>query len=464
VALSGGPDSVALLLAAHRWAAATGSQIEAAHLNHQLRGADASGDEEFCRDLCVRLGLELHVRQSDPRPLARQRGLGLEEAGRRLRFQFLEKLLDTRSVLTCAATGHHRDDQTETVIMRIFRGTGLDGLQGITPVVGRIIHPLLDVSRREIIAFLEAEGQPYRLDVTNETGDATRTRVRRELLPLVQDIFGGVEDAPARLADLATADFALLDRLARQELDRLLHGADLPPLCLAIDPLLKLDQALARRVLRLFLSEHGGLTEDLERVHVDAVLDWLPHGRSGSGLDLPRGWQVVREFDLLRFLPPSGDRSSLPRPGTYRILVQSERADDSVGVAVDPQPTPLATPASATAMAKDGSGWYLRCPAAALHGRLRVRPWREGDRIELFGLGGHKKVSDLLRERRIGVSERPYVQVVEDEEGILWIVGLAQAERTRLLPTTTQTVTIAVVLTDDSTKYDSGDADIDSRS
>ena len=163
VALSGGPDSVALLYLARARAAATGAPLAATRLNHRLRGADADADESFCRELCARLGVPLQdVTRADPRPLARRRGLGLEEAGRVLRRRLLLRLLAARPELACAATGHHRDDQTETVIMRLFRGAGLDGMRGIRPVAGRIIHPLLAADRQEILAFLEALGQPWR--------------------------------------------------------------------------------------------------------------------------------------------------------------------------------------------------------------------------------------------------------------------------------------------------------------
>jgi tRNA(Ile)-lysidine synthase len=430
VALSGGPDSVALLLAARAWAETAGAPLLAAHLNHRLRGEAADADEAFCRELCNRLAIPLNVERSDPRPLARQRGLGLEEAGRVLRLRLLERLLDCRPELACAATGHHRDDQAETVVMRLFRGTGLDGLRGIAPVAGRIIHPLLEVGRREIVAFLEDCGHSYRLDATNENGDATRTRVRRELLPLARDIFGNAEAGPARLAALASQDLVEL-MTAKGKLSGASGRFELP-----VVPLLDLDPALGSRVLRLFLREHGGLDRDLARTHVRALLDWLPRSRSGGALDLPHGWRAVREFDHLRFLPPPAGVVPLSHRESYRILVTSHPCGARAEVTED------------QAAAGAALSWRLRCPAGAVRGRLRLRAWRPGDRIVLPGLDGHKKVSDLLQEQRIGVSERPEVLVVEDDEGLLWVVGVATAARTRLLPSTERTLTIAVMRTD----------------
>jgi len=445
VALSGGPDSVALLLAGRTWAKSRPATLEAAHLNHQLRGDAALADEDFCRELCARLDIRLHVHRADPRPLARQRGLGLEEAGRHLRRRFLARLLDERPDLTCAATGHHRDDQTETVLLRLFRGTGLDGLRGIAPAHGRVIHPLLGVSRREIVSFLESQEQVYRIDATNETGEATRSRVRRELLPLARDIFGpGADRGPARLAEVAAADAALIDKLARQAFQRI-TADDGQGLSLAVEPLLALDPALARRVVRLVFQQEDGFARDLGLRHVDGVLTWLGRGQSGSSLDLPGGWHAVREFDRVRFLPGSAPatagtgplaEANLPPTGDREFRLHVEPGADS-------GPGPLADRTESPSR-RNTTGWRLECPTTAIRGELRLRPWREGDRLEMLGLGGHKKVSDLLRERRIGVTARRGVLVVEDEAGLLWVVGLARAERTRLLPSTRRTVTIAV--------------------
>lgn len=452
VALSGGPDSVALLLAAHCWAERSNATVEAAHLNHQLRGDAALADEDFCRALCERLDIRLQVRRADPRPLARRRGLGLEEAGRHLRHTFLHELLRDRPRLSCVATGHHRDDQTETVIMRLFRGTGLDGLRGIAPVSGRFIHPLLAKSRREIIAFLEAEGQPYRLDASNETGDATRTRVRRELLPVARDIFGsGADHVPARLADLVAPEVDLLENLASGALADMLgeENSEAMPSGLPVAALQALIPALQRRILRLCLERLGGKT-DIGLVHVDAILNWLPGSRSGGSLDLPGGWRVAREFDRLLLVPPVPTESPLSSPGTYRILVQSESTAESDTV-VSADVAAVSEPDASLPGSVPGSRCLI-CPADAVQGRLRVRPWRPGDRIRLLGMDGHKKVSDLLQERRVGISERAGVQVVVDEAGILWVVGLARAERTRLLPATAQTITIAIMPSADGTE------------
>ena len=422
VALSGGPDSVALLLLGHARATATGAPLTAAHLNHRLRGDQSEADEAFCRDLCARLAVPLHVARIDPRALARRRGLGLEEAGRRLRRRLLARLLTAQPDLACAATGHHRDDQAETVIMRLFRGAGLDGMRGIRPVAGHIIHPLLATDRREILGFLADRGQPWREDATNATGDAVRSRLRRELLPLVRDIFGsGAARGPARLAGLLDDDAGLLDRQARAALVAATAPGNEP--ALAVAALRALEAPLARRVVRLHLAERHGRRRDFGLVHADGLLAWLAGAVSGHGIDLPGGWRAELDFDRLRFHPPAP--AHLPENGTFHILTLAPG-----------ETPPLPAP---------GEGlWTLDLPPDTLRGAPRARPWRPGDRLRLPGLGGRKKVSDLLRERRVPVGRRGNVLVVEDDGGLLWVVGLACDSRCLRLPGTQPAITLVV--------------------
>jgi len=419
VGLSGGPDSVAVLLAVQAWALRSGRPVAAAHLNHLLRDTDAAADLTFCRNLCARLDVPLFEHAADPRPVARARGQGLEEAGRHLRRTFCEGVLADHPAYSWVATGHHRDDQVETVLMRLFRGTGPDGLRGIRPVSGVWLHPLLELGRAEIVAFLESVGQPWRTDASNLDGDNLRARLRRELLPLIRGIFGaGVDDSPARLAALLDDDLALLESLTANWLTACLNSEG----DLRVLDLLALEPAAARRVLRAWLDSDN--EQDLERVHVENVLTWLTNGASGSTLDLPGGLRLRRDFDRVRRQRGDSRGPVLRFAGDYRILVADE---------------------SAPGGDVPGTGWSLTCPTAGLHGNLKLRNWRQGDRFQPFGLQGTKKLSDLFREHRVTREDRQSVLVVADDHGILWVVGLAQSERTRLLPSTARTVTISVV-------------------
>lgn len=425
IALSGGADSVALLDAAMTWAGDGQRQVIAAHFHHQLRDAAADDDQAHCQSLCDRWGVPLVGERGDVRGLARQRGRGLEDAARHLRWQFLERVRREHG-LTAIATGHHRDDQIETVVMRMFRGTGLDGLRGIRPVHGRRVRPLLGCDRAEVVEHLLTRGLTWRDDATNTDGSNRRSRLRQELLPLVRDIFGdGATATPARLAGLIETDLAYLDRQAGSAWDAV--QTEVPPglaaPALSVSALGALPPAILRRVIRRWLG--GEDPADLELVHVETIRQWLATGRSGDGLDLPGGVRIERVFDAVGLARPVPLAEPLE---LWRVTVRP----------LDEVPDPVPAPEHGD------QGWQLVCPAEALRGSLRLRHPREGDRLEPFGLGGSKKLSDLARERRIPTSQRAQLLIVEDDTGPLWIPGLAQAERTRVLPTTRQAVTIFV--------------------
>ncbi len=429
VALSGGADSTALLRLAVLHRERSGAPVEAAHLDHALRGADADADAGFCRDLCRDLDVPLHLKREDPRPAAASRGRGLEEAARAARRAFLTGVLDTRPTLAACATGHQRDDQAETVVMRLFRGTGPEGLQGIRPRAGRFIHPLLGCGRAEIEAWLAALGQPWRRDATNDDASNVRGRVRRELLPLARDIFGaGAATTPARLAALLRDDAAELETQSAAALRALRRGR--PDGTLPVAALAALPGPLAARALRRHLRGECGL--DLDRVHVVRLLDWLGASRSGAEVDLLGGWRARRDFDRLCFDPPAAAGGDGPTPAavlTVRAATPAEAA------ARDPEPAGTAPPLD---------GWRLTCPGSALRGAPLVRPWRPGDRLKPFGMTGRRKVGDLLQQMRVPLPERARVLVAADEAGPFWVVGLVRDERTRLLPTTLDAVTLLV--------------------
>ena len=440
VALSGGPDSVALLLAARNWSLSSGSPVEAVHLNHMLRGDASAEDASFCQDLCSSLDIILHLKEEDPRPASRLRGMGLEEAGRTLRLAFFGSVLAENPHLHCVAKGHHKDDQAETVIMRMFRGTGADGLGGIRPVAGNSIHPLLDFSRADILAFLSETNQPWRTDASNLDGDNIRARLRRELLPLVRDIFGeGCGQTPARLGELLGHDQDFLSELAGQAAAELVEENGGVP-GLLVPGVLKLPTAVALRVVRRWLiTSCRADSQRIEFSHVMNILAWLREGQSGSGLDLPGGLRVVRDFDVLRPGPDwqgqSIEGSIQQSAADYRILV------DSSGPVKDPVTLGLD---EGSGTQDDRGNWNLSCPADVLEGNLKVRNPQPGDRFQPFGLDGTRKLSDLFREQRIPDYHREGALLVEDEGGILWVVGLARSERTRLLPSTGKIVTICV--------------------
>jgi len=441
VGFSGGPDSLALLLGAHLWTERGSGTVEAAHLHHQLRPGHADEDLEFCRQRCAELGIRLHESRQDPRPVARRRGLGLEEAARSLRYEFLQGILRDSDRLHCIALGHHRDDQAETVWMRLLRGTGPDGLRGMLPVRNDIIRPLLEIRRKDILACLQGLGETWRIDTTNLDGENLRAKLRRRVIPVLNDVFGpDAHIRPVRTAELLADDLELLTGIT----DRALASVQDPdhPGDLDCNRLRELDPILARRVLRAWLdvpasaaARQGKVLQTCGLVHLDAALAWIDTGQSGTGLDLPGGIRLERVFDRIT-MTHAGDPVPVPRDAAdYRVLVTD----------ADPPDDPPRLGRTEGAGETVAGGWRLHCPAAALRGNLRVGNPLPGDRIRPLGLEGSKKLSDLLREKRVPATRRSQVLTVRDDQGVLWVVGLVRSERTRLLPRPGKIVTINVI-------------------
>jgi tRNA(Ile)-lysidine synthase len=424
------------------------SLVGAGHLHHGLRGGDADADLAFCEAFAAGLAIPLVVERSDVALLARERRLSLETAGHQARRAFLTRAAAEVSA-TRIATGHTRNDQAETFLMRALRGAGLRGLGGIRPARGNIIRPLLTVSRADVLEYLAERGQSYREDSTNLDRRILRNRIRHEVLPWLEQHEGpGVADALARAARLAAADAAFLEQQAR----RVIRST--PPVVLRESDgrqveaaaLSQLPLALRRRVVLHEIEAVSGRVGSLSAV--DRALSLLD-SHDGDRVCL-RGVEVSRHDGWLVFAPAraraarGGDGSrhsglapprialsvpgeaSLPRGG--RLAARLESGLDSIAtVAAGGDVPPVASPAAMATLDADRCRWPLS-----------VRYRRVGDRLQPLGLGGHKKLQDLLVDRKIRRDVRDKVPLVVDaDDRILWVAGHAVAEAARVTPATT---------------------------
>jgi len=429
VAVSGGADSVALLLLLTRLAAAGGLTLAGvAHFNHRLR-ASAARDEEFCRALASRLGLPIDVESEDVAARAADARLSIEVAAREARYAFLRRAA-ARADADRIAVGHTRDDQAETFLLRLLRGAGPRGLAAIRPRAGPVIRPLLDTSRDELRAFLAAEGQPFCEDETNEDLANPRNRLRHDVLPYLARHFApDVAAVLAREAAIARDD---ADWLETQAIETgraivLLEGD-----ALEIDRrgLLALHPAVARRVVRQALMQAApGRFVGFD--HVEALLELARTGRASQGLDLPgqraeitSGRIALRPAD--RIVAPTGGADlpdapvELPVPGRIELPALGWALVADRGGAGGVQP-------SGDSAALD-PGAVVTLDAETLAGPLTVRTRRPGDWLRPLGLGGRKKLQDLFVDRKVPRAERDRVPLVVDGQGrIAWVVGHAVA-------------------------------------
>jgi tRNA(Ile)-lysidine synthase len=416
VAVSGGPDSVALLYALIELGVGT-RRVGVAHVNHHLRGRDSDRDQAFVARLAERLGCELHA--VDARISGRA---NLEERARDARYHALLGIA-AREGFRRIATGHTLDDQAETVLHRLIRGTGTGGLGGIHPKrVDGVIRPLLDVSRAEVLVYLRKRKVRYRVDRSNAAGRFTRNRIRRRLLPVLERDFNpAIRVALARLADVSRDDEAVLEALAER---RARTGAVRGLEC---SRLRRAPPALQRRMIRHWLADARGGLRAIELHHVERLRDLVVEHGEGKSASLPGGAVTRSRGRLhwnLRAPRLDGFARTVPYAGT--VFVPGWRVEArTAGRLTRPGP------------------WRGVFDLAALDGApLWVRNPRPGDRVRPLGLGGSKKLQDVFVDAKVPRAERSSWLVLEDGASVLWVPGLARAEQATVTSATRRVLVV----------------------
>jgi len=515
VAVSGGIDSVALLRVLLELRGGLGIVLSVVHFNHKLRGAESDADQEFVASLAREFDLEFHVDGEDVGRHAAEERVSVESAARELRYGFFRHLLgedgadpqglkpdsfaglngtaeavpsheppslpsashQSRAVhLTKIVTGHTLDDQAETVLMRMIRGAGLRGLGGIHPrilvddddgeISGEIVRPLLGVRRRELEQYLKDIGQSWREDASNADEHFTRNRVRKLVIPLLEQEFNpAVAENLAELAEIArgeedywenevsgwlgttvqwsqpewaravSAEMGLVqismagpravssqDADLRMKIDSapwLIMNASVSRMWFLGEPI-----AVQRRLVKA-IGENAGIP--LEFKHVEEILRVAAEdGPSGKELSLPLGWKVVREPEDLVFVTPDLRESAPPQDYEYDLPVPGRILVYEAGSSIEAR----AIPAGADA----GYNPEHLLDAESLPGPFRVRNWRPGDRFWPAHTKAPKKIKELLQERHVAQPERKSWPVVVSGNEIVWLRGFPAPAKCRAKP------------------------------
>ena len=391
-AVSGGADSVAMLFALYLLREKLGITLEAAHFNHNLRGEESLRDETFVRELCARYEIPLHVASGEIHPGKK----GLEAAARDARYAFLESLPGK------IATAHTADDNAETILMHLVRGTGLKGLGGIAPQRGKLIRPMLGITRREVEDFLAEWHLPHVEDSTNETDAFLRNRLRHHVMPLLAAENPKIAENLSQMALRLREDEACLSQLSRYE--------TLPE----VETLRTLPSSVRSRMLERFLKENG--VREPEDVHI-AQAEALVFSESPSAsAAFPGGVTLSRQYGRLT-ANPTGEAFT---PVTLTCPGSAEAA----GIRI------TCEPAGELAQSEN---LLTVCPS----GKISIRPRQTGDKIRLSG--GSKSLKKLFIDRKIPAADRERIPVVCDETGILGVysIGVNLERAAQILPAVT---------------------------
>jgi tRNA(Ile)-lysidine synthase len=444
VAVSGGADSVALLLLLLELREKLGIVLSVVHFNHQLRGRASDADQKLVASLAARHSLEFHVQSGDVAARAKDGKINLEDAGRRARYAFFRNLIAAGS-LHSVATAHTADDQAETVLAHIFRGTGLAGLAGIHPQSDGILRPLLAFRRAELRAYLRSRKQKWREDTTNRDTARTRARIRSKLIPLLERQFQpAIIEHLCALASLAREDDAYLESaaqlrvcaLAKEERGEirisasdLMGSRGLLPSSKALPTsgyadVVKPSEALARRVVRQIVRSLKPRPGELGAVHVQSIIELAQTGENGKSLALPGGVEVLCDRDVLIFRASS--RAKPDPPPQFEHQIHSFGASAAIAIS-QLQCVIRFTVIDWPSQRRDTNLTGAVLDRDRLAFPLVLRSWRPGDRLHPAGRKAGHKLTRFFSEKRIAKWERAGWPVLTSGGILAWARGFPVA-------------------------------------
>lgn len=437
VAVSGGPDSVALLYALSRVSAGMDIRLHVAHLNHSFRGDESDLDAEYVRELSASLGLESTIEKIDVPGVCEATRSSAEEAARHVRYEFLERTADAVGAHRIALA-HTADDQIETALMNYLRGTGIDGLAGMPPVRGRIIRPLIEVGRTAVEDYIAENSLHPRLDSTNLQPIYTRNRIRLELLPMLRRQYSSeIGRMILRLAELARDDSAYLNREADLALHSIALKQDDESLVLDAEALAKRPIAIKRRVTRQAIRMLKGDITDIGYVHVQSILRLLDAG-GNFDFDLPHGVHVERVYGGITFRLGVATDSGVSF--SYDLLVPGMTEIPEIGISIE---TSICGHLERYMRPPGGSDVILDYDRVSAP--MIARSWLPGDRIRPLGMIGSKKLQDIFSDMKVPKRLRCRAPVIADSEKIVWVAGLLMSESVMITQNTHKYLHISIL-------------------
>jgi len=454
VAVSGGADSVALLCLLESLCDALGITLLVAHFDHSIRGAESDADEQFVASLAAERGLEYVCAKEDVAAAAAKDKLNLEDAARRLRYAYFERLVDGRRV-NRIAVAHTADDQAETVLAHLLRGAGLAGLGGMLPLAGSIVRPLLGVKRLELREYLGARGQSWREDSTNRDVRRQRARIREQLVPvLATDFSPRIVERLTSLAGLCREEEKFWGALV-EERYRSLCGLKNGGVTISVERLLaplefslagggvsgdaaedagdSANRALTKRLIRRIYKQVRGDSRDLSSDHVDQVIRFTCRSNSGRHVELPGGITIERNFGELIFsrvrsvAKTSRGTETGSTPGTYHYSIALPE-HGTTKVFIPELGTCLSLkmidwPCAQRDTKRDSTVF----DADQLSRTLILRNWHPGDAYRPSGHRQVKKLKEMFRTYRVPNSERAGWPIIESGKRVIWARGMGAA-------------------------------------
>ena len=413
-AVSGGADSMALLHALMELKEELSIDLVAAHVNHNLRGGESDLDADLVKNTCLMHNIPIEMLEADVKSLARKKKISLEEAGREARYGFFDSRLKKYNA-DKIAIAHTKNDNAETILLNLFRGTGLDGLCGIPPVRDQYIRPLIDISRNEVENYLNARGIVYRQDSSNSDNEFARNKVRNIVMPVITDNFGySAIEAIIRCSSLLRGDSGLLESTAKQLFDDcLVETGDNHIVALDAKKMEALPLAAKRRLARIGIKKLCDNMQDISAHHIDTVLS-LTNSKTGKIAELPKGVRGRANYGNIELYIEKNE--NIPLPFSIELALDKAIIMPSTGKTIT---------ASLKKPIFNDENTYDCCTNEfqydRIKGSLMVRTRQPGDVIYLSGVG-KKKLQDYFTDIKMPRRKRDNIPLVADGQDILWIL------------------------------------------
>ncbi|WIV13054.1 tRNA lysidine(34) synthetase TilS [Proteiniborus sp. MB09-C3] len=420
IGVSGGPDSMALLYILKDLKDELGFNIYVAHINHGIRNEEADADEEFVRNICLKFSLPFYSTKVNMDEYARENKITSEEAGRAIRYGFFNKILDGIGGGKIAVA-HNKNDQAETLLMRFFRGTGLEGLRGMEHKNMNIIRPLLDISREEIEKYCRDNNIAVRIDRTNLEPIYGRNRTRLEVIPyIVKHYNKNIIDTLNRTSKLMQMDSEFILGIVEEKYKNIVVDESPNSIVLYIDKLKNEHYSIKSRVIRKSIEKINGSLKGIEEKHINNIISLIEENITGKSINITNniviktsyGNMIIKKdnknnIDFFKYFLPVGETIHIYELGsdiTSKVVSISE---------VD---------------IKQINRFIKYFDYDKIRGKLYIRNRKDGDRFTPLGMEGSKKLKDFFIDEKVPRDERNLIPIIEDNKGIIWVVGYRISE------------------------------------
>ncbi len=441
VSFSGGPDSTALLYILHkshrkRWGTNTPEKkpnLLACYINHNIRPQAVKKEITFCHDFCERLNIPFIVAEANIPKIAEEQKLSIEEAGRNFRKDILQKIAHDEKC-DKIALGHHLDDTVETILFRLFRGTGPGGLSPIKPISGKFIRPLYNIPKGDIVAFLNKNKIKYETDKSNFETDFSRNYIRNRIIPVIEKHFGSkYKGSISRFSQILTDEDIFLKSLAEKEVKKLCTITPGGKIIVDLKKITVYDTCIRRRIIKLLLEKKyrhpgAGSFEQIEQINE------LIEGRQ-KAIDLGKELRVNAERDKLIFSDKKVmiERQDLAIPDKVELTkIRATIKTGQVGI-------------KSASKKKLKGGWKINIDFDKIAEPLEIDGIKPGDKFSPLGLDGTKKIGDYLTDKKQSRHIRDEVVVIRDIKGIIWLAGYEISDRVKITNKTKKVLEIELI-------------------